>query len=317
MTARTALLLLLATPLTCFAQGTPSDTREPVDGFWPTERITSLMIERWLDEVSYKYDMEDEQVSKARERALKRWPKFLEENRSKIQPVVNEFIEMRLEMEPPSKERVKEWATRAQDALGLFQNEANEAIDEFRGVLNPLQKAKFETEVMEFSAGMAAAKAKLDQWQTGEYEEREFWDPPPSEWRKRREARMREESGEAAPEPLDQVEQELLAWDRYTEQFIELYKLDESQQATARSVLKEMKERALRYRDSNRNRIALIEKRIAEHSGSEEELAELKKDLIAVYGPVDEMFQELKDRLEGLPTAEQKAALSAGSSDNP
>ncbi len=307
------LAIILTTPHASVAQnatGQPSASNDP-GGFWPTKKMTELFIDRWLDAVSHKYKMDNDQVAKAREDALKRWPEFIRKNRDKLQPVVNEFIEMRLEMSPPSKERVANWATEAEEALNLFKGEIDGAIEDFRGALNPLQKAKFESEVLMFSAGMAAAEAKIKQWKTGEFEEREFWDPPTSEWHRREEQERLAEEG-IMPEPTDQVIEELKAWDKFVERYIEIYKLDESQQASARSALKEMKERAISYRDANEQRIAMIEKRIQEHTGSEKELDQLKKDLFEVYGPIDEMFQELKTRVEALPTDEQREAVKRG-----
>jgi hypothetical protein len=286
-----------------------------LEGIWPTENLTRLLIARWVNEAADEYNLDEEQIARARGNALKRWPTFLKKNRAELQPVINEFIEMRLEMEPPSKERVQAWATKADAALNLFKTEFDGAIDDFRGVLNPLQKAKFEAEVLEFGVGMMAAQAKLKQWQGGEFEERAFWDPPSSERRRRRaerEAKRRAEKGEeeVKPEPVDQVASELEAWDRYVEQFINIYKLDDAQQATARSCLKELKERAVAYRDRNRDVIARLENRIENHSGSKEELAEIKKQLVETYGPIDEMFQELKRRLDGIPTEQQRAAVA-------
>jgi len=308
-------LLLLLVPLSTTAQeasDTPSPTDQvaPLEGMWPTENLTKLILTRWVDEIAIEYKLDDDQSTRALDGALNRWPKFLKENRSQIQPVVNEFIEMRLEMEPPSKERVQDWATRAENALGLFRTEFEGATNDLREVLNPLQKAKFEQQMLEFGVGMMAAQAKLKQWKGGDFSEREFWDPPSSE-RDRRRAKRRAEQGEPPPEPVDQVTAELEAWDRYVEGFIKVYELDEAQQDSARSCLKELKQRAISYRDGNRDRIAKLESRIERLSedGNEEELAEIKKDLTDIYGPIDDMFQELKTRLEATLTAQQREAI--------
>ena len=308
------LLLLLLVPFPADAReasDTPSsaDQAAPLEGMWPTEKLTKLILERWVDEISIEYKLDDDQSTRALDSAFSRWPKFLEDNRSQIQPVINEFIEMRLEMEPPSKERVQEWATRADNVLGLFRTELEGATNDLREVLNPLQKAQFERQMLEFGVGMMAAQAKLKQWKGGDFSEREFWDPPSSEHHRRR-AKRRAEQGEPPPEPVDQVTAELEAWDRYVERFVRIYDLDEAQQDSARSCLKELKQRAISYRDGKRDRIAKLESRIERLSedGNEEELAEIKKELTEIYGPIDDMFQELKSRLEAALTAQQREA---------
>jgi hypothetical protein len=75
------------------------------------------------------------------------------------------------------------------------------------------------------------------------------------------------------------------------------------------SVLSELKERALSHRDRHRDEIAKLEARIASFGGSEEELPELKGQLTELYGPIDDMFKELKLRIESVLTAEQRGGV--------
>jgi hypothetical protein len=290
----------------------------PLGGFWPTENMTRSVLARWVDESAVELDLSEDQRAQILENALNRWPKFLEENRAQLQPLLNEWIEMRLAMEPPSKEQVQGWSERALPVWQRIRGQFNEGIEEVREVLNPLQRAKFESEVLQFNTGLNVAEAKIKQWHRGEFREREFWDPPPSVRERRREARKAEERGEqteAEAQRVDQVAEELKSWDRYTEQFIRIYELDEGQKSTARSCLKELKDRAVAYRDHNIDRINKLEDRIARSDGSKEELKEIEKLLVEIYGPIDDMFKELQARLEGIPTSAQRDKVEEGKSE--
>ncbi len=103
----------------------------------------------------------------------------------------------------------------------------------------------------------------------------------------------------------DKIVEELSIWEAYADRFITLYQLDEAQRATALSCLYELTARAHSHRKRYRKKIAELEYRINsgfEPNEQEEMIASLKN----LYGPIDKMFTELKDRLNGIPTTAQK-----------
>ena len=283
-----------------------------MEGLWPSQKLTRLMILRWSEEVGDQYDLSDEQLQRTQDIMVRRWTEYLGENRERIQPLVNEFIEMRMEMEPPGEDRVKEWASRALPAFKDLRGEFDNIAEEFREVLTPLQSAKLDREMMKMNMGMRMAENKLQQWKLGDFEEYEVWEATQEVRRERREQRERDraaERGEMPPveEEPDEISKEVDAWKRYAEDFIRGYDLDAGQADTARSILQELIERALAHRDSRRDDIMRLERRIAAGAKSDEEREAIRKDLVRLYGPVDEMFQELRRRLEAIPTSEQKA----------
>lgn len=256
--------------------------------------------------------------TKVEEVVVKRWSSFFNENRAQIQPLANEFIELRMELKPPPKDRVQDWAKRAMPVFERFRSQINDSSAEIRELLEPLDRAKFDLEAMAFAAGMTLAEHKLKKWESGEFDAREFWMPTPAERRKMREERRRQRAarkGKTIVEEPEQVEEdqialELAAWDKYVEEFLRLYDIDEAQRTTALSCLSELKQRATAHRDLRREDIAKLEKRIKNHTGSKEDLAEIKKQLSELYGPIDDMFKELKGRLAHIPTAEQRAKVA-------
>lgn len=303
------------------------------EGLWPSRKLMRLMLTRWADDTSAHFELDVEQRDVLRERVVDRWGDFLESNRKDIQPLINEFLEMRVDSAPPDEERVKKWAERAEPVFGKFREQVSAGQDDIREILPFLKQAKFEVEALGFNAGMQFAEAKLKKWKEGEYEPDDFWDPPRGERRKRRVDRMEERqreakekavaAQEAAPAqakddaPADQIALEVDSWEAYVKEFIKLYELDDGQKTTALSVLGELKERALAHRDRRKDDIARLEQRIQAGKGGEEEAAEVKKQLTELYGPVDEMFRELRDRLEQLPTAAQRERAATHGADRP
>ena len=291
----------------------------PPEGLWPSPKLLNLMLLRWAEETCAEYDLDDPQRAKVRDDLVEQWSGFLTENRSILQPLANEFIEMRMTLEPPSKERVQAWADRALPVFEKTRDQFRGTQDEFRKVLRPMQRAKFEVDALQMSAGMAIAEQKLKEWKQGEFDKDVFWEPLPAERRARREEhrRRRTEPEQAAAvaeppkTPVDQIAVELDSWEKYVAEFVQLFHLDEGQRTAALSCLSELRERAIAHRERRREEIARLEYRIQNNTAtSDAPLDDLKKQLRELYGPIDDMFKELQTRLEQIPTADQRAAAA-------
>jgi len=298
---------------------TPSFARPPyVEGLWPSPKLTEFMLVRWADRTCDLYEMDEAQRAKAREAVVKRWGRYFNENRSAIAPLLNEFLEMRMDLEPPAKERVQDWADRAGPTFESFRKQVDQGADEFRELLTPEQEAKFEVQALQLEIGIDIAGKRLEEWQAGKIKIEDIWEPLGTEGRRSR-AELRQRRAEEVKEATerataaaetDQIAIELSAWDKYVETFIQVYALDEGQRAAVRSCLSELKQRAFAHRDRRQADIIELEQRIKKYSGADAERAELEKQLTELYGPIDEMFKELKRRIEQVPTEAQRAAVS-------
>ena len=313
------LMLLTCSPTQAnepLAPDAPAQLIEAPAGFWPTEKMIDLMMRRWSHKVAERYDLNDDQRKSWADTLSERGLRFARQNRREMVPILNEMIEMRLEMTPPSVEQVKEWATRAVAAFEKLEVELTATSEELQKILDPQQRAGFEADLSGMNMGLRIAHSKLQLWQAGQFSERELWDPPGSQRRAERAKKAREDkqaellaaTSEAAEEPPDQIELELDSWQEYVEHFIGLHGLDAGQRATAHSILKELRERALAHRDRYRVEIDKLERRIEAKEGKQEDLADIQEQLTALYGPIDKMFEELKTRLEALLTDAQKAS---------
>lgn len=310
--------------------GPPGADAPPAEpqGLWPSPKLMNLMLLHWADEFSHQYELTSAQRTLVRDAVVKRWSPFFKENNSAIRPLVNEFIEMRLELEPPDLKTVQAWAKRAMPLFEQVREQINLGTADLREILNPNQRAKFERQVLELEVGLQAAEKRLTQLQRGDFDVRELpelWEPNAAERRKRRQERRRrmDNAGKTLEpgvtdwkvgptiinkvdqEETDQIALELKAWEAYTEGFIRVYHLDEGQRSAVLSFLSELKQRAMAHRDTRREDIAKLEQRIDRFAGGDAELTELKEQLTELYGPIDEMFKELKHRIKQVPTAEQ------------
>ena len=123
--------------------------------------------------------------------------------------------------------------------------------------------------------------------------------------------RRRRPSQENQPLPEDQAvdsatplppirENPISPWEQYVRDFIRRYKLDPSQRATAQSILREMQKRRDAYELSRREDYDAT-KKIENFVAKQDRLNELNR-------PVIDLFEELKKRLEPIPTNQQRQA---------
>jgi len=289
----------------------PAVVEEPLEGIWPTERMAEMMLKRWASDAGDRYQLDETQHAALEEMLFARWPKFMKENRRQLQPVINRYIESQLDPDPPEEGAVQDWA---KEALPIF-NEARTLIgeinDEFRQVLRPEQVGQFEAEVKMMNMGIGWLGERLGRWERGEFEENEFTGRNSRRGRRERNREARREAAELAAqeaaEPTDQVLAELNKWDQYLKDFILRFGLDKTQRVAARSIRKELGERALAHRERHLDEIIDLERSMKTPDANEDEVAEKLKEL---YGPIDQLFGEFELRLDRLPTEAQRTAAA-------
>lgn len=284
------------------------------EGLWPSRSLLRLALTRFVDDACDRYELDEDQREALRDRLVGQWVEYLSEHRAELQPLLNEFLEMRLDLEPPSPERVKGWAERAIPAFEDVRGEMERSWGAFREVLTPVQRAKFEVELLGARAGLGYAGERLTRWREGSFEQYEVWEPREreaqrearAERRHRRAERREQIEKETKGEGPDQIEQELDRWDRYVADFVSRYQLDEGQRSAALSLLSEIKRRAKDHRERYRDDIVQLERRIERGLEGDDEREAIKNELVRLYGPVDELFAELEQRLEPIPTERQR-----------
>ena len=108
-------------------------------------------------------------------------------------------------------------------------------------------------------------------------------------------------------------------WETYTRKFIEKYKLNDGQTQKANSILRDCQEQGRRHMAKSKSRFGTIEKKLADLKSSEkkkraEKMLALNEQQKKLREPVDRIFEnQLKPRLEKLPTRAQRKAAESGS----
>jgi len=278
------------------------------EGHWPTQAvIRTLIADAAQHRCLERYALDEAQCRVVSDTIANQWSEFLTNNRDVVQPVVDEFVEMQLGPETPSKERLRRWAGRVQpviERLNEHLEKRRAAVTEGDGSAEGIQQ---ELNVLQLESGLRFVRHHAARWRRGEIDEREFHRPPGAP--ATREGRRTVSAPRVAPAPavLDPISVELFRWARYVEQFMQRHQFDDAQRDAAVSCLAELTERATAHRDRHADQIRLLERRIETPQRTPEDKARLQADILRLYGPIDRMFAELKRRIEVLPTTAQRA----------
>lgn len=311
-----------------------------------TDKIVNLAVDRVVDDMADHYRLSEDQFEFIREEVRSRFPSFMLENRDQIIEIANQYTEAMLSGEPPTKEFVAQWSQKTLPLVNQFAEMIEETRESIRPILTEEQQVQMDGEMAAFRVAMNHVNNRMNVWAQGGYDWESEWprseafkeqervrvetllkeqerakaiargESPPPETAVQTAATTdagaappgaaqadapKPKPGEkpGTPRPKDE-------WDVYVENFIKRYKLDDAQQNQARKNLIGLQEQRDRYA---RRKLAEIEelKKKLKAAKSDDEKSELKARLVKIQEPIDRMFNQLKDKLDTIPTRKQRA----------
>ncbi|MFN0138255.1 MAG: hypothetical protein ACKVS9_19295 [Phycisphaerae bacterium] len=312
----------------------PPKTPVPTEGFWPTRTMLDRIMDRISDEMTDQYEFDDEQKERTRELLKLHIPRFMEQNRAEIQTLMNEFIEVQIHEEAPTVEGMSVWAQRMLPIVDKLSVMTEELTGDIREFMTDEQAVQLDSEFAAFTTGVGFLRGKVGEWSEGGFDPERDWTKPGPERRKREreeERRMQAEmeaarqearvaSGrdeETAPvevepargatsKPASKPTDE---WEQYTVEFAARYEFNGDQLQKAISFLKAKQAERDRYLTRVADDISKVT-RMAADAKTDEEKKEAKDAGDKINAPIERIFQQLKDRLDTLPTRAQRQAAA-------
>jgi hypothetical protein len=299
-------------------------------------------IERITEELGKVYSFDEDQMLNTQDLLKQRFPRWMQENRGEIQTLMNQYFEAVIASEPPTPEHVAEWAARAQPLIEEFGGLVDETSGDMRTYMTEEQQVLLDGQLAAMRVGMNYMKQRMETWKAGGYDWETEWprskgfkDQEP-ERRKRLEQEserqkliaMGVDPGPAPPDavggaaPAQAKPQTPTAptgnatkddWTVYVENFIKRYQLDEGQQNNARKYLRDGQELRDKHLTRKLTEIRTLEEK-QKSAKTDEEKEKVRVAFERINRPVEQMFEQLKAKLEKLPTRKQRAA--AGPDEN-
>ncbi len=334
-------------PALCPAAETDSPGRQALETFFDTD----LLIDRYAASVGRKYNLTDEQQEYTRLLVRDRVNTFLGKHRDSVYDLIGSVIDARTGSELGAADVVDwgqraqpifreakqmileagvEWQGVLNDEqlriyesdLDLMQTnfERTEVlldrmatgqmtVDEFRDPMRQLRDLQRPKQ----TPGVAVAERAIERRRAADAAERGV---EPTQFTARHGSAVARVTTTApsprrAEPPREAYED---AWEKYVEAFIERYQLNADQAAKARLVLTVCKQQAASHMTRVRERLAALDEELAElpKDAPNTRKASLDKRRAELLAPIKRTFeQQLKPRLEKLPTRAQRQAAEA------
>jgi hypothetical protein len=304
----------------------------PPPGFYPSERMLELVIDRFTErQMTRSFALDEDQLFTARELLKERFVPWAQENMVRMNEVGMEFWEAWLDDRPPTTEWVAQWAQRALPLLDDFSEQVESFGDELRPHLTEDQQIIMDAELAATRVVTDFTSRRLAGWAEGAFDPRADWHRSPQFAKAEQErqtelthtvAEVRNEvhpaghgvgeaaDGQAAPkETAAAARQSQDEWTRYVEDFIRRYELSPEQQSRAYTTLRVQAESRDTYLRRNADRFARAEQ-LMKSADSERNRAQAEQVLAQRTKTIDNKFTVLKEKLNKLPTRKQRLAAS-------
>ncbi len=269
------------------------------------------MMEEAVLQITRRYNLNKAQEEYTRLLLVRRTKAFLAVYEDQVRQLLKESIELRLGLRPGTPEALMDWAERAAPIYEAAKDAILEGNTEWRDILNDEQKRLHDSDLAQMQGNFANVDRVLQSWREGRGSTTGWGvtQPPPQ---------PRPEGGVAGGQVSSapaQVELRHLEdnWLAYVERFIQVYKLNEKQQNSAKvRIHKEMMEQAREYRNKHKADFDKLEAELRDALAKEDGKAR-REELLAtrsrLESPIRTMFVHLDRRLKDQLLAEQRAGV--------
>jgi hypothetical protein len=259
------------------------------------------MIQQAADNVARRYNLSPEQREKTRQMMQAGVTKFLEQNEEAIWPLVRDLARQQLTGAPPDPETAKHIGEAALPLVEKAKQAIYKANEDWGQILSPEQKQLHDFDLREMKGQFEEINRNFEGYKDGNLVPNPMFPQSPS----KADEPPRPPRPSNVYRPSKRLED---AWDKYVQDFIAKYELDPGQKLSAESYLREVKQRAADHRTSRVKEYADVAKRLRESyaTGDLKKRATAERDEKALNKPINDLFDELKRRLDGIPTPAQK-----------
>lgn len=289
----TPLAVLLLAGVTSAQTGTQPgrSPADPMSSMWNPQ----MMIERSVKQATERYHLTPQQEQLARKMTTDGVNAFLDKHEMELRSLVSQAIQARMSGQAPTPDQAKAWAEKA---MPLFEEAKKLILDgnrQFRDSLSDEQKKTFDEDQKTMQQQFVTSGDTLGRWSTGGFDPVNDWNPRP-----------------VIPN-RSHTYSEFDRFDRYARRFISNYKLDSSQASQVLAIAAESRKRAEEYHSSHKADIQTARSRVQELSRdprNRQQYVEAVRQLTDLNKPVNDLFGEMRDRLDLVPNDSQRKAYN-------
>lgn len=297
-----SLFLTLSFPGQAWAQDSKKDPNEieRTRGLWDPQ----TMMKQASEGIARHYRLNDEQKEFTSKLLAERVTKFLSKHDKKIWPLLMELTQQQFSGKEPSKESGKRFVEMGFPIFEDARAEIMSGQDEFRKILTDQQKKIHDRDLKGLNAQFKQIDKRFQSWKSGNVSGRHPFDN----------IRLGPGQGQQiVPNSGRRANTPVAKWERYVRRFNIDYGLDDTQQRSTGAILQDLKDHAGQYRKTHFKELVEADEMVRDAQMAKpfdkKSLDTAKRIRYLRNKPFDDWFEELKSRLEQVPTEKQRAAF--------
>ncbi len=264
---------------------------------WSVEPI----IENYVSQMSRYYNLTADQETYTRQLLTQRVKLFLNDYEKDVRSLLEEYMYLQLKGETPSAEQAKDLARRGGPLVAAIKKEILDGNAKWREILDENQRKIHDRDIEQMNRTFDTLEQTMDRWSKGDVRPGDVYGG----------------NRKVGPKPNPALPEDY--WDARVRSFIVDYNLDAGQQATARSILRELREEAGRYRQRNEEKFKALKEKLkeiyasdamtdpAERNKAMEKAKRVNEEINELEQPIrEDLFKQLLTRLERIPTEDQR-----------
>lgn len=281
----------------------------------PGFAATAATIEQYQEVIvrnlAIRYNLNDEQTKATRELLQRRVQQFLREHEEEIWPAIREVLQYQLGQSPPDdKNQIMRFGKVARPLIKLAQEAIYAGNEEWRQLLTEEQRAVHDFDLAEMKKTFEQMERNIEGWEKGDAGGGIFPAQRPTK-NPKQPTRPTEGKLPTPPPPPDPIVEVFKPdyFEAYVEEFIKEYELNEGQIGTARSILKEFKDKAAGFREANETQLRRMgeELQAAQKERDHKKIRDIENQRKVLLAPVHAFFEEMVTRLKAVLTTVQLA----------
>lgn len=295
-----------------------------------TPELANAMSKQFVRAMKDRYQLDDGQADEIRPILAQELMRVAQRTQKEGRDVIENMVATMVENDGRiPKEQQTAFALSMKPILPEIKSFFKRTAGEVSKRMTVSQRLKFTGDMAGVTAGFGILENRMKKWEEGKHSDfgNPFFDPAdrdgkseatsepedPTEHAEHRRARQNVERWIDFQINVDRE------WEEYVKRAIEFYKLNESQTASANSILKDMQDRAKAIKtDTWRKNIVenRIMRQMSYREGAEVSqgpwMFRLEQDYEKALKPLKDLDHELKARIESLPDSKQRETALEG-----
>jgi hypothetical protein len=238
---------------------------------------------------------------------------FLKQFEPELRSLLAEAIQLQLSPSSVDAKKMQEWSERALPVFNAARTSILDGNKEWGEILDEVQRQIHKRDLDQMDVNFRMMEGKFTRWSKGDFKPEDLYATPPPSPKLGPLAGSGRSRGQVSRTAVRSNEEDF--WEQEVRRLIALYKFSAEQENSAKAILKDCRDKALKYRQTNREKLDEARRKMDSASADPAKRAEfdaLQKEWRELIRPIQvDLYNDLTQRVKALANDQQRAAVES------